>query len=915
MAELLAELDTAGGPVGYVSLAAAHDAGLVDLDTLPVTTRILLEMQLREMATGDPRSAEAAAEALQGLLAGPAAGPAKELLIRPTRVLCQDHSGLPVLADLAAVRERLAAAGNDPALLQPAIPVDLVVDHSVEVRAAGSPAALRLNMAYEYEQNAERYTFLRWAERSFNGLRIVPPGQGIVHQVHLEHLASVVAVGLGGAPGDRPLARPDTVLGTDSHTPMVNGLGVLGWGVGGIEATTALLGQPVPLLPPSVVGVRLGGELAPAVGAMDVALSLTAELRRYGVVGRFLEFHGPGVAELAVQDRATLSNMCPEYGATAGLFPVDARTLDYLRLTRRDPALVDLVERYCRAQGLFAEPGGQPRYADVIDFDLGAVRPCVAGPRRPQDRVALDQTAKSFATVLPTPRRPVVRPAASSLDGVADAAQGSGEGAAGLDDGSVVIAAITSCTNTSNTTAMVTAGLLARNAVRRGLRPRPWVKTSLAPGSRVVTRYLEAAGLLGPLAELGFDVVGYGCTTCIGNSGPLRPEVAEAVRQRGLVVAAVLSGNRNFEGRIHAAVRAAYLAAPPLVVAWALAGTVRTDLTTDPLGHDPSGSPVRLADVWPDPAEVAAVIANVVGPDLFAEEYARIGDGGPEWERLSVPAGLLYPWDPASTYLVEPPFAAAALRSGCGNGLDGGLTDLLGARALVLAGDSISTDHISPAGPIPSESAAADWLRGRGVDTADLGSYGGRRGNHEVLIRGAFANPRLRNELVPDRNGGWTVHLPSGAELPVHAAASRYRAEGVPLLVLGGLDYGMGSSRDWAAKGPRLLGVRAVLARSFERIHRSNLVGMGILPLQFAEGEGTGPLGLTGREEYELTGLTSLVLGSWVDVTARDGADVRAFRVRARIDSPTELHWVRHGGALPAAMAGLEAAVGSVRRG
>jgi aconitate hydratase A / 2-methylisocitrate dehydratase len=885
---LLDELSTSQGRLQYVSLRAASDSGLVDLDRVPITLRILVEMQLRELL----RPAIRREEALRAVRSVVAGGP--EILIRPVRVLCQDHSGLPVLADLASIRSRLAATGEDPTLVQPSVPVDLVVDHSVEVRAAARRDALQINIAHEYAQNGERYAFLRWAQAHFRGLRVVPPGQGIVHQVHLEHLASAVATQPAAAPGGLPLARPDTVLGTDSHTPMINGLGVLGWGVGGIEATAALLGLPVPMVPPTVLGVRLTGELGPAVAAMDAALALTETLRRHGVVGRLLEFHGQGVGSLAVPDRATLANMCPEYGATTGLFPVDRRTLDYLRLTRGDTGSVELVERYCKEQGLFLDPGVEPRFAEVVEFDLSTVQPSVAGPRRPQDRVPLSGTSRSFAAVVPTPRTSPAGPPA-----VGAGTDDEGDAPSGLDHGSVVIAAITSCTNTSNARAMCTAGLLARNAVRRGLRPRPWVKTSMAPGSRVVTRYLDSAGLLKPLSRLGFDVVGYGCTTCIGNSGPLDPVVTDAVRRRGLAVAAVLSGNRNFEGRIHPAIQGAYLASPALVVAWALAGTVRTDLTVDPLGYDLAGHPVRLADLWPRPDEVEAVMSETVTPSLFADEYERIGDGDASWRELPVPAGDVYPWDAASTYLVEPPFADGEEQPRAG------LADLAGARVLVMVGDSTTTDHISPAGPIPADSEAARWLRGRGVADRDLGSYGGRRGNHEVLVRGTFANPRLRNWLVPDRPGGWTVHLPSGTEQPVHAAAARYRAEDVPLLVLAGSDYGMGSSRDWAAKGPRLLGVRAVLARSFERIHRSNLVAMGIVPLQFMPGEHAGSLGLTGREQYDLAGLADLGPGGTVTVTTRGDSATRSFPVRARVDSATELSWVRSGGVLPLGLAGL----------
>jgi aconitate hydratase len=875
-----ASLVTAGGSVALVPLASMAELGLDLPDGLPVVTRILAEMQLRRAGT-DPGQAEDVVRSLRALLAGNG----EELSFLPTRVLCQDHSGLPVLADLAAMRSALARAGADPAAVQPALPVDLVVDHSVEALAFGSPLAAGQNLRAEYARNGERYAFLRWAQQAFRGLRVVPPGRGIVHQVHLEHLAEVVGVGPGPT---GPLARPDTVVGTDSHTPMINGLSVLGWGVGGIEATAAILGDAVPILAPAVVGIRLVGERRPGIGATEIALSLTEQLRHRDVVGRLLEFHGPGVGQLAVHDRATLSNMCPEYGATAALFPVDDRTLEYLRLTRGDRGRVDLVERYAKEQGLF-RTAAAPRYPEVIDFDLTAVEPCVAGPRRPQDRIRLPDVPASMAAVVPAGPRPPRRPGR-------------------VGDGDVVIAAITSCTNTSNATAMVTAGLLARAAVRRGLAPRPWVKTTLAPGSRVVTRYLDRAGLLADLAAVGFDVVGYGCTTCIGNSGPLIGEVAGAVDEDGLAVAAVLSGNRNFEGRIHPAVRAAYLASPALVVAYALAGTVRTDLSADPVGVDPDGTPVLLADLWPDPAEVDAAATAAIGADLFAQEYADSTDGGPEWDRLPAPAGLLFDWDEASEYLVEPPFAA-----GRGAAAPPPAGDVVGARVLLSLGDGVTTDHISPAGPIPVDSPAGRYLIGRGVAAAELSGYGARRGNHEVLVRGTFSNPRLRNALCPDRPGGWTVVLPGGQLAPVAQAAAGYRAAGVPMIVLGGRDYGMGSSRDWAAKGPRLLGVRAVLAESFERIHRSNLVGCGILPLQFRPGENRDTLGLTGRETYDIAGVSALEPDSTAWVTARDGTASTTFATRLRIDSTAEQRWVRHGGILPAALAALATAAGGDR--
>jgi aconitate hydratase len=858
-------LRTRGGDVWYLPLqdACPHD--------LPVTTRILLEMQLR-------RRGEQAAQAFSS---GQRAE--KSILLFPTRVISQDHSGVPALLDLAAMRWALSRAGRNPARADLEIPLDLVIDHSVEAHFAGRPDALLLNQRRELDQNQERYSFLRWAARSFTGLRVVPPGRGIIHQIHLERLARVVTVVRNGT---ADLACPDTVIGTDSHTPMVSALGMLGIGVGGIEAEAALLGQAIPLAVPTVIGVRLSGRTVPGVTATDVVLTLTERLRQHGVVGAFLEFFGDGVASLGVQDRATISNMSPEYGATCALFPVDRAVLDYLALTRGDPDLVDLVERYTKAQGLFRDDEDTTTlaFATVVDFALDDVEPCMAGPRRPQDRVTFASVSASL------PARP--GRAAGDSPGVPV-----GDGEPG--DGGIVIAAITSCTNTSNPRSMLAAGIVARNAVRHGLRPPAWVKASLAPGSRVVSGYLKMSGLGRYLDDLGFNVVGYGCTTCIGNSGPLRPGAERAARADRTLVA-VLSGNRNFEGRIHSDVQAAYLASPPLVVAWALAGTILRDLRTQPVGESQDGTPVMLADLWPDPAELDALTAASARAELFADEYEDLFEDEAE-PAASVPDGLLFPWDPASTMLVEPPFV-----TGTGAGTTR-LADVHGARALLHVGSSVTTDHISPAGRILPDSPAGRYLAERGVADADIGTFGGRRGNHEVLVRGTFSNRRLRNRLVGDREGGWTRVLPDGAELPVHEAAAVYRERGVPLIVLGGRDYGMGSSRDWAAKGPRMLGVVAVLARSFERIHRSNLVAMGIVPLLLPDESDA--LGLTGEEEFDLLGLGQLKPGGNVVVTARGAGDqVRSFEAMAAVTSTLEIEYLGHGGVLGLALARLLAA-------
>ncbi|WP_326615213.1 aconitate hydratase AcnA (plasmid) [Streptomyces scopuliridis] len=871
MKNLLRSVNLPDGNARFASLAAAEENGLSGLSTAPRSIRVLVENIIRSSFSATPGDVAAETEnslsaAAALILASSGDGPVTEVSFRPTRLILQDHSGIPVLADMASLRSLMAERGLDPRAACPALPVDLVVDHSVEVASWARPDALRLNMGREHRLNRERYRFLRWAQQEVDGLRVVPPGKGIVHQMHLEHLARVVMPDAAG------LLAPDTVLGTDSHTPMVGALGVLGWGVGGIEAETALLGHPVSLLSPLVTGVRLTGALPVGSTATDLALTMTEFLRRTGVVGQFVEFFGPGVAALEVPDRATLANMAPEYGCTVAFFPVDETTLAYLRLTGRPAEEIARIEAYTMEQGLFVPLGStaEPHCARVVEFDLSAVVPVVAGPRRPQDRLPLVEVPASF----PQP-------------------QEAAPGAWGPVDGAIGIAAITSCTNTSNPVSMVTAGLVARQAVERGLEVPDWVKTSLAPGSRTVVHYLDAAGLLPSLEKLGFSVAGFGCTTCIGNSGDLSPVAAEAVRTEGVRFSAVLSGNRNFEGRIHPDVAAAYLASPALVVAFALAGTVLTDLTTAPLGTDQDGTEVRLADLWPAAHEVAEALASV-RREHFGQEKHSLFEGDEQWRSLDFPSGAVYDWPADSDYLVRSPFFDEAIRRK--------LTDLTGARVLVRAGDATTTDHISPAGAIAVDSPAGRLLSGLGIPAAEFNSYGCRRGNHEVLVRGTFANPKFRNGLTPDIPGSNTVHLPTGKVTGIHEAAAAYAAEGIPVVVLAGKDYGFGSSRDWAAKGPALLGVRAVLAESFERIHRSNLVGMGIVPLQFLDGDSADSLGLTGREAIDIVGLGALRPRGEVAARAHDdtGAVVREWTMRVRVDTAGELDYVRRGGFLHA---------------
>ena len=896
------------GGLTYHRLEALAERGVGDVGRLPMTVKVLLENLLRH--AGDRFVTEADIAALAGWDGRPPERDRERAFV-PARVLLQDFTGVPAVVDLAAMRSAVRRSGGDPRRIDPLVPVDLVIDHSVQVDAFGSPDAYRRNIEREYERNHERYALLRWAQQAFRGFRVVPPGMGIVHQINLEHLAETVTVrDVDGM----PTAIPDTVVGTDSHTPMVNGLGVLGWGVGGIEAEACMLGQPLFLLTPVVVGVRFHNALPAGSTATDLVLTLTEILRRHGVVNKFVEFCGAGLSSMTVPDRATLSNMSPEFGATASLFPVDDQTLRYLRDTGRDAAHVELVEQYCKEQGLFrTDQSETPIFSELLELDLATVEPSVAGPRRPQDRVSLGAVWQSFEAVHGADQP---NGGGSGNDDVSRLVGegGNPEGAAGnpdagepraadqprregagrrLDNGSVVIAAITSCTNTSNPSVMAGAGLLARNAAARGLRPPAHVKTSLAPGSRVVTDYLERAGLLEHLDGLGFNLVGYGCTTCIGNSGPLPAEVASEVEQRDLAVCAVLSGNRNFEGRIHPQVKASYLASPPLVVAFALAGTVHIDLTTEPIGTGSDGKPVFLREIWPSGEEVAAALARGLSSDLFSHEYSRIFDGDEHWQGLPSPTGAMFDWDPDSTYVREPGFFQEM------DAEPAPPRDIEGARVLAVLGDSITTDHISPAGSISPQSPAAAYLREHGVEVRDFNTYGARRGNHEVMVRGTFANIRLRNALAGEKEGGYTTHLGSGEVMTIYDAAVRYAEEGTPLIIVAGREYGSGSSRDWAAKGPLLQGVRAVIARSFERIHRSNLVGMGILPLQFREGESAESLGLDGRERYTISGIAGVRPGGSLPVGARrdSGEEVR-FEVTVRLDSETDLEYLRHGGIL-----------------
>ncbi len=876
-----------GETVTYYRLEALEEQGLATLDTLPFTLRILLENTLRH-AGGEFVDTDLVAALAKWEPRPSGKGPGMELPFLPGRVVLQDFTGVPAVVDLAAMRDAVVQLGGDVTRVNPLVPADLVIDHSVQVDRFGTTLAFAQNVDLEYERNRERYELLRWAQQSFQNFRVVPPGTGIVHQVNLEYLAPVVMTRLAGA---ETVAFPDTLVGTDSHTTMINALGVLGWGVGGIEAEAVLLGQPLYLLEPEVVGVRLVGALPEGSTATDLVLAVTEMLRTLGVVGRFVEFCGAGLSNLSLADRATIANMAPEYGATASLFPIDAETLEYLRLTGRSEERIALVETYAKSQRLFrTDETPEPRFNTLVELDLSVVTPSVAGPRRPQDRLPLPSVREALRATYP-----------AAFPGNGNGKTGpNGEGVevavdgitATIDNGAVVIAAITSCTNTSNPSVMLGAGLLARKAVERGLDVAGHVKTSLAPGSQVVTRYLTHAGLLPYLEALGFHVVGYGCTTCIGNSGPLPEAVSRAVEENDLVVSAVLSGNRNFEGRIHSQVRAAFLASPPLVVAYALAGTVDIDLATDPIGCDPNGEPVYLHDIWPSRDDVRAAIESAVDPAMFREEYAMVFAGDERWQGLDVPDGDVYAWNQESTYVQLPPFFQDVSE-------ETPPVDISGARVLALLGDSVTTDHISPAGSIAKASPAGKYLIEHGVPVHEFNSYGSRRGNHEVMIRGTFANIRLRNHLVGGKEGNWTIHLPSGEEMSVYDAAMRYIADNTPLIVIAGKEYGTGSSRDWAAKGTLLLGVKAVLVESFERIHRSNLVGMGVLPMQFLPGENAASLGLTGEETFDVIGVEDVTPRKRLGVRAtKPSGETTEFDAIARIDSPVEAEYFRNGGIL-----------------
>jgi aconitate hydratase len=889
----------AGEPVEIFSLAKLEDAGFSDLARLPYSLKILLENLLRHE---DGRFVNAKdIEALARW--APGERHEKEISFAPARVLLQDFTGVPCVVDLAAMRDGIVRLGGNPDRVNPLQPVELVIDHSVQVDYFGRPDAFQLNAEIEFSRNRERYSFLRWGQNAFRNFRVVPPDTGIVHQVNIEYLARVV---FRDVVDGKVLAYPDTLVGTDSHTTMVNGLGVLGWGVGGIEAEAAMLGQPMSMLIPPVLGFKLNGAMPEGVTATDLVLTVTERLRKHGVVGKFVEFFGPGLANLTIADRATLGNMCPEYGATAAMFPIDEMTLDYLTLTGRPSAQVNLVEAYAKAQGLFREGSTEAAYDEVIELDLRDVEPSLAGPKRPQDRVTLQKAKAGFQASLNgmMTERKSKAPSSSATGSAVAVMEAPPEIAEGLDHGAVVVAAITSCTNTSNPSVMIGAGLLAKKAVERGLTRKPWVKTSLAPGSKVVTDYLERAGLTTYLDALGFNLVGYGCTTCIGNSGPLPEDVSAVVADKDLVVCSVLSGNRNFEGRIQSQVRANYLASPPLVVAYALAGRITLDLTSEPLGTDSAGNDVYLREIWPTEREIQAVMLSSVKSDMFRTQYANVFEGDERWRSLHVPAGDRFGWDQASTYVRKPPFVESISRE------PAALSDIRHARVLAVLGDSVTTDHISPAGAVPVDSPAGAYLVSQGVSPRDFNSYGARRGNHEVMVRGTFANIRLRNQLAPGTEGGWTLYLghsgappappaPGGDVMAIYDAAMRYQSAGVPLLVLAGKEYGSGSSRDWAAKGTLLLGVRAVIAESFERIHRSNLVNMGVLPLQFADGESTSILGLTGRESYDIA-VADLQPRATICVRVQpSGGEARDIQTLVRIDTPEELTAFRHGGILP----------------
>ena len=881
----LTKIDLMEGSTSFYSLARLEASGISDLDRLPFSIRILLENALRH--SGGRYVGEEHVKAVAGWSPTNAGA---DVPFMPSRVVLQDFTGVPAVVDLAAMRDGLKALGGDPNRINPVVPADLVIDHSVQVDFFGTPEAYRQNVEREFERNRERYALLRWAQHAFEDFRVVPPGTGIVHQVNLEYLASVVH---RRTEDGISLAYPDTLVGTDSHTTMINGLGVVGWGVGGIEAEAVLTGQPYYMLLPEVVGVKFTGELPEGATATDLVLHVVQMLRAHGVVGRFVEYFGAGLSNLTLPDRATLANMSPEYGATIGFFPVDDETLAYLSGSGRSTELVERVERISKEQRLFrTDQTPDPEYTDVLHMDLGTVEPSVAGPKQPQDRIALGDLPQAFASDLPA-----LLPSGFSVNGDgARTVQVELEGeTCELGDGSIVIAAITSCTNTSNPSVMVGAGLMAKKAVELGLQVKPWVKSSMAPGSKVVTDYLEASGLMQYLDRLRFGVVGYGCTTCIGNSGPLAEPISEAIRDQGLVVAAVLSGNRNFEARIHPEIRANYLASPMLVVAYALAGRVDIDWTTEPLGQGADG-PVYLRDLWPSSAVIRKTVQQALVPAMFERRYAEVFEGNDLWQALPLPSDddNLYDWDDDSTYIRNPPFFQ-------GMSLDvGELEDIQGARVLGIFGQTTTTDHISPAGAIPKAEPAGTYLRERGIKPWQFNTFGSRRGNHEVMIRGTFGNVRIRNLMLDNREGGYTVHIPSGDELPIYDAAMRYQSEGTPLVVLAGREYGTGSSRDWAAKGTLLLGVKAVIAESYERIHRSNLVGMGVLPLQFKEGDTPESLGLTGRETFDIKGVSEgLEPHARLTVLARtDDGQQTSFSTVARLDSDVDVEYYRNGGIL-----------------
>jgi len=894
------EIRVGGQTVQIYSLPALEKAGFTGVSRLPYSMKILLENMLRREDDAFVKAADVRAIANWDAKANLE----QEISFMPARVLLQDFTGVPCVVDLAAMRDAMVALSGDPDRINPLQPVELVIDHSVQVDYFARADAFALNAELEFARNRERYAFLRWGQRAFRNFEVVPPDTGIVHQVNIEHLARVI---FSEQVDGKTVAYPDTLFGTDSHTTMVNGLGVLGWGVGGIEAEAAMLGQPSSMLIPQVLGVRLTGALPKGATATDLVLTITELLRKTGVVGKFVEFFGEGLKHLTIADRATLGNMCPEYGATVAIFPIDEMTLDYLRLTGRDESRVQLVETYARAQGLFRTEGAPDAiYSDTVELSLDSIEPSLAGPKRPQDRVSLRNAKAAFQVALPTmqvaPKPTRTSDAGGARQGVAHATGAVAQSGVAvldpaleeLDHGAVVIAAITSCTNTSNPSVMIGAGLVAKKAVERGLTRKPWVKSSLAPGSKVVTEYLDAAGLSPYLNQLGFDLVGYGCTTCIGNSGPLPDEVSAVVREKSLVVCSVLSGNRNFEGRIQQDVRANYLASPPLVVAYALAGWITKDLTTEPLGEDQSGKPVFLKDIWPTERELQETMQRAVHADMFRNSYRDVFKGDTRWQQLPVPQGNRYAWGD-STYIRKPTFLEGMTMT------PPPPTELRGGRVLALLGDSVTTDHISPAGAIKADSPAGKYLIEHGVKPSDFNSYGARRGNHEVMVRGTFANTRLRNQIAPGTEGGWTIIQPGGELMTIYDASEKYRESKVPLLVIAGKEYGSGSSRDWAAKGTFLLGVKGVIAESFERIHRSNLVNMGVLPLQFKTGDTAASLKLTGTEEYSLVGTAEGLKPRGdvgVQAKAADGS-VKEFKVTARIDTPEELIAFRHGGILP----------------